>query len=140
VAQRARALCIFALRRDSRIRDRDGIALRSEEFAEPATHFSCAANDQRSASAAASAGCDANAFLRGQRAAYQQTQHRLRERWRDTERSRSLPRLQQHITLAAEVARRPTCRALHFGDLATERLPLGDQRQQLPVERAQTFA
>ena len=64
----------------------------------------------------------------------------FREGWRDPERRRGRPRLQQHIALATEVARRTTCRAFHFGDLATERLPLGDQSQQLPVERAQTFA
>ena len=60
------------------IGDRHDVALRRQEFAEPATHLAGAADDQRGASAATSAGSDTNALLRGQRAADQQAQHRLR--------------------------------------------------------------
>ena len=54
--------------------------------------------------------------------------------------SRSGARLQEHVALAPEIPRRPALRAFHFRDLAAQRLPLGDERQQLPIERAQAFA
>ena len=49
-------------------------------------------------------------------------------------------RLEQDVALAPEIARRAALGAFHFGDLAAEILPLGDERQQLPIERAQAFA
>ena len=76
----------------------------------------------------------------GQRAADQQSQHRLGESRRDAQRFCRRARLQQDVALALEIARRAALGALHFGDLAAELLPLGDERQQLPIERAQAFA
>ena len=127
-------------RRNGRIGDRHGITLRSQEFAEPATHLAGAADDQRCAPAATSAGGDANAFLRGQ-------EPRISRRSTDSASDGETPSDAAAARACSSTSRSrrksrvgAAFRAFHFGDLATERLPLGDERQQLTVERAQTFA
>jgi hypothetical protein len=99
-----------------------------------------AADDERTLARPAALPGDARLFLRRQRAADQRLHQRLRERGRDTERLRIAPRLQQHFTFAPVVARRLPGRAFHRGDLAAERLALGDETEELEVDDVETGA
>ena len=62
-----------------RVRDRDRVALRTQEIDEPATHLAGAADHERCAARAAPARGDADALLRSERAANQQVHDRLCE-------------------------------------------------------------
>ena len=65
---------------------------------------------------------------------------RLGQGRRHAERLGVASRLENDLALAAEIARRLAGGALDGGDLATERLPLGDQLEYLPVEDVETGA
>ena len=70
----------------------------------------------------------------------QRLQQRLGQRRRHAERLRILARLEQHLALAAEIARRLPDRALDLGDLPAERLTLGHQLQQFMVDDVEAGA
>ena len=67
-------------------------------------------------------------------------QERFRQGRRDAELHRIPARLEQHVTLAAEIARRLARRALDLGDLGTDGLALGHELEQVAIEDVETGA
>ena len=123
-----------------RVRDRDAKTLRSQEVRRPPAHLAATTDDERGASRPASLRGHPGLLLGRQRTPDQRLQDGLGQRGRHAQRLGVASRLEQDLALAAEIARRLSGGALDGSDLASERLPLGDQLEYLPVEDVETGA
>ena len=123
-----------------RIGDFNRESLGIEELDKPAAHLAAAADHERAPAGALPLRGELRLFLGRERAPDQEPEQIVGERRGKAELFRCGARIQEHVALALEIARRVAGRALDAGDFLGEPLPLGDEREQLAVEPGQPFA
>ena len=123
-----------------RVGDRDLEALGVEKFGEPAAHLAAAANHQRWLARTLTLCPDPRLFLVRQGRTDQQAQQRLGEVRGDSQCDGEGPGLVQHQFLPGEVPGGAAGGPLEGPDLARQSLPLGHERQDLPVDCGQLAA
>ncbi len=123
-----------------RVGERDLVSLRGEKTREPPAHLARAADDQRALAAAVRAGLDTAALLRRQRSRYELAHDALDEIRVEAKGLGLLSRAFQDFALALIIPRRSGVFDLVRTDLGNDALALGEQRDDLAVDRGQALA